>query len=123
MNYYNPYFSIYPTMSAPTSTGILGSALRGGLRGGINFSSILSGTQKVLGIANQAIPLVKQAAPVMKNAKTMFHLMNEFKKVDTPKVPVTDTRNETDSLNNGPTDTTEVSDAVVASKEGPTFFL
>lgn len=53
---------------------------------GINFSSILSGTQKTLGIVNQAIPLVKQAKPMLNNAKTMFKVMNEFKKVDTPTV-------------------------------------
>lgn len=67
-------------MTAPVArTGIFGNLFRG-----INFSSILSGTQKTLGIVNQAIPLVKQAKPILNNAKTMFHVMNEFKKVDTP---------------------------------------
>ena len=50
----------------------------------INFNNILNNTQRTLGIINQAIPIVKQVTPVMKNAKTMFRVMNEFKKVDTP---------------------------------------
>lgn len=82
MNYYNPYFG-YPYMSAPaaaTSRGLFSNLFKNG----INWGSILSGTQKTLNIANQAIPLVKQISPVMKNAKTMFRIMNEFKKVDTP---------------------------------------
>lgn len=119
MNYYNPYYSFAPTMSAPTSTGLLGGALKGGLRGGINFGSILSGTQKVLGIANQAIPLVKQAAPVMKNAKTMFRLMNEFKKVDAPRT-VSKGTTTTTNANQG---VTEETTNVTTSESGPTFFL
>jgi len=82
MNYYNPYFSAYPYLSTISSPRI---GLMGRLFGsGINFSSILSGTQKTLNIVNQTIPIIKQASPIMKNAKTMFKVMNEFKKVDTP---------------------------------------
>ena len=44
----------------------------------------LSKLQKTLGIVNQAIPMVKQVSPILNNAKTMFKIMNEFKKVDTP---------------------------------------
>ena len=31
----------------------------------------------------QGIPLIKQARPIIKNAKTMFKVMNEFKKIRT----------------------------------------
>lgn len=75
MNYYYPYFNMAPA----AKTGLFKS-----LFGGIKFSSILSGTQKTLNVVNQAIPLIKQAKPVINNAKTMFKIMNEFKKVDTP---------------------------------------
>ena len=54
------------------------------LLNGINWGSILNNTQKTLGIVNQAIPMVKQISPVMKNAKTMFKVMNEFKRIDSP---------------------------------------
>lgn len=112
MNFYNPYFMPYSNV-APTSTGLF-SRLLGGKT--LNLSSILSGTGKVVNFANQAIPLIKQINPVIQNAKTMFHVMNEFKKVDSP----TETRS------------TSVEDVKEEKKEavittsndvGPTFFL
>lgn len=76
---YNPYF-MYPAYNALSAPKIgLFSRLFGN---GINFSSILSGAGKVVNFANQAIPLVKQMPPLVRNAKTMFRVMNEFKKVD-----------------------------------------
>ena len=91
----------------------------GGLKG-INFSSILSGTQKTLGIVNQTIPLVKQATPIVKNAKTMFKVMNEFKRVDTPVKNKTNTNKQ---VNNNVKD--DVNNYIKETKinEGPTFFL
>ena len=108
MNYYNPYFMPYTNAVQP-STGLF-SRLLGGK--GITFSSILSGTGKVVNFANQAIPLVKQINPVIKNAKTMFQVMNEFKKVDTPKV-VDEKKN-----------VEEKKEVITTSNDvGPTFFL
>lgn len=80
MNYYNPYYMAYPYLQMPPRIGLFQRIF-----GNLNFSSILSGTQKTLNIVNQGIPLIKQAKPIMKNAKTMFKIMNEFRKVDTPK--------------------------------------
>lgn len=116
MNYYNPYFMNYPTSTS--SPGLLRSLLGGS---SLNWSSILSNTQKVIGIANQAIPTIKQITPVMKNAKTMFRVMNEFKKVDPSPA------NESASFSNP----TNIENAeVVTSQEnsisytnGPQFFL
>ncbi len=118
MNYYNPYFG-YPYMSAaaPTSGGGLFSRLLGN---GINWSSILSGTQKTLGIVNQAIPVVKQVSPVMKNAKTMFKIMNEFKKVDTP-IASNNEKNSQVSTEENPIDKEEIEFS--DNNSGPTFFL
>lgn len=121
MNYYNPYFGMYPYMTTQAARPGIFSRLLGGMKG-INFSSILSGTQKTLGIVNQTIPLVKQATPIVKNAKTMFKVMNEFKRMDNPK---TDKKNNT-NLNS------KVSEIKTEAKEyieknnlnnGPTFFL
>lgn len=81
MNYYNPYFYTIPSsIGSPVRAGLF-SRLFGG--NGITFSSILGGTQKVLNVANQAIPLIQQVRPMMGNAKTVFKVMNEFKKTDT----------------------------------------
>jgi len=105
MNYYNPYFSSYPYTTIPTKTGLF-SRLFGN---NINLGSILSGTQKTLNIVNQAIPIIKQAGPVINNAKTMFKVMNEFKKVETPTnnfdITTTNEDNIVENINieNGPT--------------------
>lgn len=80
MNYYNPYLSMMPYMSAAPKVGLFSRIFGGNL----GISSILSGTQKTLNIVNQTIPLIKQAGPMINNAKTMFKVMNEFKKVDAP---------------------------------------
>ena len=111
MNYYNPYFMSYTNMS-PASTGLF-SRLLGGRS--FSFSSLLSGAGKVVNFANQAIPLVKQINPVIQNARTMFRVMNEFKKVDSP----TETRNEKDQ------DKEEKKEVVITTSKdvGPTFFL
>ena len=70
MNYYNPYF-------VPTTPSRFSLLARN-----INFNSILNGTQKTLNIINQTIPMIKQVKPIVNNAKTMFKVMNEFKKID-----------------------------------------
>ncbi len=81
MNYYNPYFYTMPAMTETPKIGLL-SRIFGGRN--ITFGGILDGTQKVLNLANQAIPLVKQVRPLVGNARTMFKVMNEFKKADRP---------------------------------------
>ena len=102
MNYYNPYYMFYPAVSIARPT--LFGALRNSISS-INFNGILNGTQRTLNIINQAIPLVRQVSPVMKNAKTMFKVMNEFKKTN----PIRKTSNnysnnysDSGSLDNGP---------------------
>lgn len=47
-----------------------------GLIKGINFSNLLDGCQKTLGVINQAIPIVHQVGPMITNAKTMFKIAN-----------------------------------------------
>lgn len=119
MNFYNPYYNMYPYVTSQVAKPGIMSRLFGGLKG-INFSSILSGTQKTLGIVNQTIPLVKQATPIVKNAKTMFKVMNEFKRVDTP---IKNKININKQVNNNVKD--DVNNYIKETKinEGPTFFL
>ena len=103
MNYYNPYYFMGPmTTTRPGLFGLLSRGMRG-----INLSSIINGTQRTLSLVNQAIPVIKQVTPVMRNAKTMFKVMNEFKKVDSP-APIKEIKDTT------PTKPLETS--------GPTFF-
>ena len=117
MNYYNPYYYMMPTMSSGLGRGLFG----GSLRSGINWSSILNGAQRTLNIVNQAIPIVKQAAPMMRNTKTMFKVMNEFKKVDVPSSNSSTgvSSNVTENVNNS----VSSENAQVISSGGPTFFV
>ena len=46
----------------------------------INWSSILTNTQKILNVTNQAIPLYYQVKPIFKNIKTIGKITKEFNK-------------------------------------------
>ena len=112
MNYYS-----YPYMG---STVAPNSGIFSKLFGkNLNWSSILSGTQKTLGVVNQAIPIVKQVSPVMKNAKTMFKIMNEFKKVDTPSTITNDTVAASEETSADET----ITNTSYSNNNGPTFFI
>lgn len=45
----------------------------------INWGSLLSNTQKTLGIINQTIPIIYQIKPIISNAKTMFKIASTLK--------------------------------------------
>lgn len=47
---------------------------------GFSWGGFLDGTQKTLGVINQAIPLVNQVKPIFNNAKTMFMIADEMRK-------------------------------------------
>lgn len=47
---------------------------------GFSWSGFLDGTQKTLGVINQAIPIVNQVKPIMSNAKAMFKIADEINK-------------------------------------------
>ncbi len=121
MNYYSPYFSYAPYTAAPASKGIL-SSIFGGVKS-FNWSGLLSNVQKTLGIVNQAIPMVKQVSPIVNNAKTMFKIMNEFKKVDTPVT--NNNQTNTNIQNNQPQniDNTSIDNKQIDTNNGPTFFI
>ena len=110
MNFYNPYYYTLPTNLVQPKIGLLGR-LFGST--GVSISNFLNGTQKVLNIANQTIPLVKQIKPVVGNAKTVFKVMNEFKKVNIPtknieptytneNIEVNENKIEEQNINEGP---------------------
>lgn len=117
MNYYNPYYMMAPI--ATTRPSLFGALSRGIGRGGLSLGSIINGTQRTLGLVNQAIPVVKQISPVVKNARTMFRVMNEFKKTDTPV-----TNNVNNYNDSTPTKNVQESSekTLPVSNGGPTFF-
>lgn len=113
MNYYNPYFyTAYPYAASVPKVGLF-SRIFGA---NTTFSSILGGTQKVLNVANQAIPLIQQVKPMVGNAKTMFKVMNEFKKTDIPN-----SSNNKSNVNNTSNEISE--NDVISNTNNPTFFI
>lgn len=120
MNYYPYYGMPYASMtSAPAKVGLF-ARLFGGK--GITFSGILGGAQKALNLANQAIPMIKQVSPVVKNAKTMFKVMNEFKKVDTKSTSNNSkTSNNSNNVNNQNNNTN--TETIESVEGGPNFFI
>ena len=52
------------------------------LKNTINWSSLLTNTQKTLGVINQAIPVFYQIRPMFNNIKTMFRVANEISSDD-----------------------------------------
>ena len=116
MNFYNPYYYAMPTNYIQPQIGLLGRLFG---KTGVSISNFINGTQKVLNIANQTIPLVKQVKPVIGNAKTMFKVMSEFKRVEKPTIQTDQTPKQSynASLN-------EQTDNVVNEDNlGPTFFV
>ena len=113
MNYFNPYF--YTANPVTPGSGLF-SFLRNSR--GINIGTILNGTQRTLNIINQAIPVIKQMSPLVKNAKTMFRVMNEFKKVDNK-----DEQNISKSLTSNSNTKNNYNSSDYQNNNGPTFFL
>ncbi len=70
---------------AGAGAGARGAGLLGRLGSGfaslrsINWSGLINGTSKTLGVINQTIPLVKQVGPVMNNMKSMLRVASAFK--------------------------------------------
>lgn len=79
--YNNPY--LYQNLARPSLFSRLfrGAAGSGAIAkgAGINWGTLLTNTQKSLGIINQAIPLVYQVKPIFSNAKTMFKIADALK--------------------------------------------
>jgi len=118
MNYYMPYFNMYPNMISSVAPGASRGIFSRLFSGGINWSSIINTAQKALGLANQAIPVIKQVSPVMKNAKTIFKVMNEFKRADTP---IQDEASDNSTIINPTNKTTKQSN--LNFDGAPTFFI
>ncbi len=52
----------------------------------IKWATLLDGTQKTLGVINQAIPIVYQVKPIVNNAKTLFKIANVMKEPEQQEI-------------------------------------
>lgn len=48
----------------------------------LNWGSLLDGTQKTLGVINQAIPIFHQVQPMIHNARTLFKIADVIRTPD-----------------------------------------
>lgn len=121
MNYYNPYFYNIPNSVTP-KIGLFGRLFG---RSGVTLGGILNGTQRALNFANQAIPLVKQVKPMLGNAKTMFKVMNEFKRVEKPKTSAINNKIATNIKETNTVEDTNknTENNYINTNDGPTFFI
>lgn len=87
-------YTNYPFMLRPNILGKTAS-----LSKGFNWASLLDGTQKTLGVINQAIPIVHQVKPIVNNAKTMFKIADALKtdtiEIKEPTKNITPIQNDT----------------------------
>ena len=68
-----------------------------GITKSINWGSLLDGTQKTLGVINQAIPIVYQIKPMFSNVKTMFRIADEIRSPNTTTEKVSSENNVTNT--------------------------
>ena len=121
MNYYNPYFYTMPANVVNTARPGLFSRLFDGL----TFSRFMDNTQRALNFANQAIPFVKQVKPMIGNAKTMFKVMNEFKKSEKPRESNNHNQNsavKNTNRNSNNSNNNNIKNSYTLNN-GPTFFM
>ena len=88
MFFNQPYTSFSPYQSASALLPI---------KGKINWGTLLTNTQKTLGVINQAIPIFYQFGPIVRNAKTMFKVMGEFNKINSDETTKNSSTNKDNS--------------------------
>lgn len=92
----------------------------------INWSSLLTNTQKTLGIINQAIPAFYQIRPILGNMKTMFKVVNEINKDDNVKsenITNIEKSNDTNYNNYDNSPSVNQLESYSVDEEGPSFFI
>lgn len=88
----------------------------GGFLSKIKWGSILSNTQKILNVVNQAIPLYKEVKPMINNFRALGKIKNEFAKINNEMMYEESTISNTTNLTNEQ----QIKNEIVPT---PTFFL
>lgn len=108
---------------SPYGSYALGSVAKSG----INWSSLLSNTQKTLGIINQAIPAFYQIKPIFSNMKTMFKVVNEINRDTSETTNTNDYEKSNENNSTGKTTINSVSNTELnnsyVQEDAPTFFV
>ena len=102
--------SLYPYAMAGSKASLL-TVLKN-----IKWGTLLSNTQKTLGVINQAIPIVYQIKPIWNNAKTVFKIVGAIKDDNN-----TNSNNKTN--NNPIIDNNDYEVVSSSNTNSPSFFL
>lgn len=110
---------------------LLGLGGRSPLAGarGINWSTLLGNASRALNVVNQAIPIVKEAGPMINNMKSMIKIASIFKD-ETDTTPLRNQNTASQGTNQTETSTiTKESDTISSTtinqnnNNEPNFFL
>lgn len=110
---------LYPYAMAGSKTGLL-AALKN-----IKWGTLLSNTQKTLGVINQAIPIVYQIKPIWNNAKTVFKIVGALKDDNTVSTNINTSTNNSNIVNTAPIIDNNDYEVVTQKQNNnsPNFFL
>ena len=144
-NFGYPFMGGMPSQIVPPMTGnmmgpMMGAPLRsaggGGLRSllglgrtstgtsSFNFTSLLNGASKTLGVVKDAIPVVKEVGPMMNNIRSMLKIASVFKdETDTTKKEGTTSSNIASSNTSSNNTTTQKVEYTNQTNNQPNFFL
>lgn len=90
------------------------------IKTGLTLSKVIGGLSKTLNLANQIIPLYKEAIPVVNNAKSVFSILKDLNKSPAKKTINTKPTNLKTTFSNPPKkDTYNLS----KPSNNPRFFL
>lgn len=82
---------------------------------GLTFTKVLSGISKTLNVANQVIPIYKEAKPMINNAKTILGALKEFGKSNNSNSGTSSTNQDTTKKDTTPN--------IRTVSNNPKFFL
>lgn len=83
---------------------------------GLTLTKVLSGISKTLNVANQVIPIYREAKPMINNAKTIFSALKDIGKSGNASSNVSTNTSVVETKKD--TNTT-----VVSNRNNPSFFL
>ncbi len=83
---------------------------------GLTLTKVLSGISKTLNVANQVIPIYREAKPMINNAKTIFSALKDIGKSGNTSSNVSTNTSVVETKKD--TNTT-----VVSNRNNPSFFL
>ena len=103
-------------------------ALGNSVKSGINWSNLLSNTQKTLSVINQAIPAFYQIKPIFSNMKTMFKVVNEINRDNTKSSKNTNNNYNSNSIvkndeKENINSNNNQDNNVLSIEDGPMFFV